>query len=401
MKIIQVNQLFLDGGGREEHVFHISKQMCKNGHEVTVVTSDYLPTGEETIGKRAKKIDNLKIKILKGYKVDVPPGRIQIPDLMDFLLEQNDYDIIHAHGMGEQPAEHAFYAAKIKGVPFVFTPHFHPWWAYEKLKAQKIWEVFQKTLTNMVGNHADAVIAVSEPQRDDLIKYANINPKNIQVIPNGVNGELPVLSPKEIQAVFDKYGIPKVANYIIFLGDATNPRKGAYEAVQAFRQMRDKYYPDTHLIIVGPWGHRLKTTPALFTLLNKMAKARHITATGYVNEYEKAALLTGSDLLVSPTTYEAFGIVLAEALYCGIPVVATKIGGVPYVVRDKVDGLLVNGQDNIPGFAKACAEILKDKNRAQEMGRRGRERVQKMFRWDKAAEKTLKLYQKLLDKKTN
>lgn len=394
MKIVQVNHIFLDGGGREEHIFRISREFAKKGHRVCIVSSDYLSSGEETIGKRARKVKNIELAILKGYRTDFPPGRVQIPDLLDRLLKI-DCDIIHAHGMGEQVAEQAMYVARVKGIPFVYTPHLHPWWAYKEIEAQKIWEVLQNTLTSMIIQHSSACIAVSPPQKKDIIKYTKVSGDNICTIPNGVDGDLPEVSQKEIELTFKKYGIPEVDNYVIFLGDVSNLRKGAFEAVQAFRQVRE-IFPNTHLILCGPWGERLKMSPRSFQLLNKMAKARYVTVIGYVEEKYKAALLTGADLLISPTAFEAFGIVLAESLYCGTPVVATRVGGTPYVVRHRKDGLLVDKQDNIPGFAKACVQLLRDKERAKKMGENGRKRVKRMFIWEKTAERTLDLYKRLI-----
>ncbi len=401
MKIVQINHIFMDGGGMEEHIYRISREFVRKGHQVKIITTDYLPTGEETIGKRARKEKGIQIETLKGMPTNFPPGRIQMPDLIDRLMKI-DCDVIHSHGTGINVGEQAIYVAKVRGIPFVYTPHFHPYWSYSRLQAQKIWEVLQPTLGNMIVSNADACIAVSDPQKDDIIKYANIgkqNSKKIRVIPNGVELDTSLTNDKKKkEEIFKKYEIPQEDHYMVFLGDVTNPRKGAYEAVQAFREVR-KTIPNTHLIMIGPWGERLKLAYGSFQLINKMAKARYVTATGYVSEEDKAILLAAGDLLISPTAFEAFGIALAEAMYCGTPVVATNVGGIPYVVREGKDGFLVDGQDNIKGFAEACVKLLKDPRMAKEMGRNGRDRVRRKFRWDKTGEALLDLYKGLIEKK--
>ncbi len=401
MKIVQVNHMLLDGGGREDHIYYLSKGLAERGHKVSIVTSDYTPTGSETIGNKVREIKGVSLKTLKGYPVNIPPGRIEIPDLMDYLLTSNNYDLIHAHGMGEQVALEAFYAAKIKGVPFVYTPHFHPYWVYEKLNAQKIWEVLQKTQTHMLIKHSDAVITFSELAKNDLLEYTKTKRTgNIHIIPNGIEDKFSDIKDTEVKKIFLKYGIPEADNYIVFLGDPTNPRKGALSAIQAFRQIK-MVLPQSHMIIIGPWGNRLKTAASmrnLVQLLNKLSKSGSITITDYVSDFDKYAILTGSHLLISPTIYDSFGLALAEALYCKIPVVATKIGSIPYVVRNNVDGYLVNGADNIKGFANACLKILKDKNKAKEMGQAGRQRVIRKFLLDDSVAKTESLYKKILEK---
>jgi len=401
MKIVQVNHMFLDGGGREEHIYQLSKRLAESGDEVTIVTSDYTPTGREVIGDRARKVKGIFLKTLKGYPVNIPPGRIVIPDLMDWLLKVNNFDLIHAHGMGEQVVLEAMYVAKIKNIPFVFTPHFHPYWAYEKLNAQKIWKVLQETQTKMIVENADATIVFSNAGKEELIKYTGAKKtKNIHIIPNGIDENLPKVTPEDVKKVFLKHEIPPAKNYMIFLGDITNPRKGAFTAVQTFRQVRFQL-PDTHLIMVGPWSSRLKTGTGiekLVQLLNKLVKAGRVTVTDWVSDFDKVALLTGSDLLISPTVYDSFGMALAEALWCGTPVVSTKVGGVPFTVRDGKDGILVDDADNIEKFAKASIKLLKNKELAKKMGQNGHKRVEKLFLLKTMTQRTRNLYQKLIEK---
>jgi type III pantothenate kinase len=169
------------------------------------------------------------------------------------------------------------------------------------------------------------------------------------------------------------------------------------EAVQVFRQVREKM-PEAHMLVVGPWSSRYISTTPVLKIVEKLAKAKHVTVTGYVSESDKYCLLAGADVMVSPTVYEAFGITLAEALYCKIPVVATKVGGVPYVVRDKIDGFLIKEQTNIPAFARACLRLLRNPELAKKMGQAGHERVKRKFQWDKVAQKLEDLYYRVIER---
>jgi glycosyltransferase involved in cell wall biosynthesis len=390
LHIVQASHMFLDGGGREEHIFQISKELVALGHKVTVVTSDYLASGKPSNGRRAAKIPGLKVIPLKGYQTNIPPGRIAVPDLIDHLIDMDNIDIIHGHGMGEQVPQDAMYVSKLKNIPFIFTPHFQPWWGYEKLGAQKIWQVLQSTQMPMVMQNSNAVISVSPGERKDFEKFLK-SKVNIKDIPNGLDPTIEIPNKEEIKATFEKYKIPLGKRYIIFLGSVTNPRKGAFEAVQAYRQIKEKM-EDAHMLVVGPWGSRYINTQPVVEIMQKLAKAKNVTVTGYVSEKEKYALLAGSDVMISPTVYEAFGIVYAESLLCKTPVVATDIGGVPYVVRNDVDGILIKDQKNVSGFAKACRKILEDKKLADKMSENGHTRVKKLFRWDKIAKEIEKVY---------
>ena len=399
MDIVQVSHMFLDGGGREEHIYQISKYLALKGHRVTIVTSDYSPSGEYIMKRKADKIPGIKIVTLKGYLTKIPPGRVQIPDLIDFLMDYKA-DIIHAHGMGEQPAEEAFYAAKIKNIPFVFTLHFAPYDVYKKLNADHVWKVMQEYQVYNILRGADKIIAVSPDEKEDIKKYTGYTGNNFEVIPNGFDRPQEKITPQLIKETFQKYGIPEGRKYVVFLGALTNPRKGAFEAIQAYRAAKSKI-PDLFLILMGTWDARLnyaglaKTTTKV---LEKLAKANNVIVTGWLNEKEKFAILSGSNLFISPTYYEAFGIALCEALYSKLPVIASNRGGCKYVVRNGVDGILVNDPENIGELTQAITSLVNNPDKAKKMGIAGYERVRKMFSWDKTGEKLEKTYQNLVNK---
>lgn len=399
MDIIQVTHMFLDGGGREEHVFEISKYLSQLGHRVTIVTSDYTPTGEYNLKRKADKVPGIKVVTLKGFTTKIPPGRIQIPDLVDFLLDYKA-DVIHAHGMGEQPPEDAFYAAKIKKIPYVFTLHFAPYTVYKKLNADHVWSVIQKYQVYNILRGTDKIVAVSPDEQKDIVKYTEYEGNNFEMIPNGFDVPEEKITPATIRETFKKFAIPEGRRYVVFMGALTNPRKGAFEAIQAFRSALLKH-PDLHLILMGTWDTRLSQLgkPNLtIRVLEKLAKAKHVTVTGWVSSQDKFNLLQGSNVFISPTSYEAFGIALAEALYSKIPVVTTDIGGCRYVVRNGIDGILVKSSDDIEGFAKALNKILGNPALAKKMGEEGHKRVSRMFSWKKTAQMLEKTYASLIAK---
>lgn len=396
MDIVQVSHMFLDGGGREEHIYQISKYLALKGHRITIVTSDYSPSGEYMMKAKADKIPGIKIVSLKGYLTQIPPGRVQIPDLIDFLIDYKA-DIIHAHGMGEQPAEEAFYAAKIKKIPFIFTLHFAPYEVYKKLNADHIWKVMQQYQVYNMLRGADKIISVSPNEKEDIKKYTGYQGSNFEVIPNGFDRPPEKITPQLIKETFKKFGIPEGRKYVIFLGALTNPRKGAFEAIQAFRAAKSKI-PDLYLILIGSWDSRLNypgQMKATTKLLEKLAKANNVMVTGWLHERDKYALMAGSNMFISPTYYEAFGIALCEALYSKLPVISTDRGGCRYVVRNGTDGILVKNPENIEELAQAIIKLALQPKKAKQMGISGYERVRKMFSWEKTGEKLEALYKKL------
>lgn len=401
MHIAQISHMFLDGGGREEHIFQISKWLVKKGHKVTIITSDYTPTGEYIYKKKVDRIPEIKLVTLKGYLTKIPPGRVQIPDLLDFLLEY-DVDIIHAHGMGEQPAEDAFYVAKIRNIPFVYTLHFAPYQVYEKLGKgiSNIWKVFQQYQTYNLLRGADKIIAVSPPEKKDIIKYTKYPGNNFEVIPNGFEPPPEKITSIIIKETYQKFNIPEGRKYVVFMGALTNPRKGAFEAIQAFRMVKQKI-PNLHLILIGTWDTRLTLAVKSNTtvkILEKLAKANHVTVTGWISEKEKFALLSGADVFISPTSYEAFGIAICEALYSKLPVITTDIGGGKYLIRKNIEGILIKDSTDIVSFAKALENLIKNPEKSKLMGEAGHHRVKKLFSWEKTTNRLEKIYFKLTNK---
>ena len=103
-----------------------------------------------------------------------------------------------------------------------------------------------------------------------------------------------------------------------------------------------------------------------------------------------------SDVLISPTTYEAFGIVLGEAMYLEVPVVVTKVGGTPFVVRHGKTGYTVDKYNSISRFAEYSLDILNDKKLKEYLGKNGKEVVKKHFAWKKIALQVDKQYKLIM-----
>ena len=121
----------------------------------------------------------------------------------------------------------------------------------------------------------------------------------------------------------------------------------------------------------------------------------HVQFRGFIEHGKLPDHYANADLFVLPSKMEAFGLVLAEAMASGLPVVSTRVGGIPEVVEEGVTGLLVPPNDP-PALAEAIIDLLDDRDRMRAMGVRGRERVREHFTWDKVAERVVGFYEEIL-----
>lgn len=185
---------------------------------------------------------------------------------------------------------------------------------------------------------------------------------------------------------------PAERTLLLYLG-ALEPRKNLRFLLDVFRAARGAGSgagPGLHLAIAGrgPQEEELRAYAA------ERGLGRHVTFVGRVDEAQKVGLYNAADLFVFPSRLEGFGMVAAEAMACGVPVVSSNAASLPEVVGDA--GLLA-GPDDVEGFAAQVARLAQDETLAGELGKRGRARVRALFSWERAAETTLAAYRRVLE----
>jgi len=201
-------------------------------------------------------------------------------------------------------------------------------------------------------------------------------------------------------------------NTILYVG-RISPEKGVHVLVEAFRRVHERR-PDSRLEVVGPFGAaprefivdvsddpRVRELGRFYDdrtylehlqdLVPKKA-AGSVSFVGPVPHTELVHRYRRAAVFVFPSVCdEAFGMPIAEAMACGVPVVASRAGGIPEPVADGVTGRLVDRADP-DQLAEAILELLEDESARSDMGAAGRERAVKLFSWDRIADSTLRHY---------
>lgn len=207
---------------------------------------------------------------------------------------------------------------------------------------------------------------------EETAELLKVDPDRIHVIPWGVP---PVAEPTTAP--------PVEPPYLLALG-TVEPRKDYPGLVEAFAEIGGSH-PSLRLVLAGAdgWG-----TDSLSLAVERHGLEDRVVRLGYVNEEERNALLWNAAALAYPSLYEGFGFPPLEAMAAGVPVVATRAGGVPEVVGEAA--VLVEPRDS-DALAAALASVLEDEALRTSLVAKGRERA-RSFSWEETAEKMVALY---------
>jgi glycosyltransferase involved in cell wall biosynthesis len=236
------------------------------------------------------------------------------------------------------------------------------------------------------AQQGDLIITVSQFAKSQLITELNIDSDKIKVVYNGVNQQYrPSPSPHQAKQMLGLDG----KKSLLHVGSLI-PRKNLLSLLQTFAQLHTTY-PQTYLVLMGRGSQEAE----LRAKINELDIEQSVKLVGFVSEEKKIAYYQAADLFVSTSLMEGFGLAIAEAMACGIPVVATQVGSIPEVVSDGKTGLLVPVNNN-QALYQAIARLIENSQLAQQMGQAGQNRVEALFRWDVAGQHMLDLYRGLL-----
>jgi glycosyltransferase involved in cell wall biosynthesis len=229
-----------------------------------------------------------------------------------------------------------------------------------------------------VIRHCDRVLTSSQETAREIQRAFGVSPQKIRMVYNGLDADF--FRPGD--------GEPKRPNSLLFVGNTDDSKKGISYLLQALTLLPEKIT----LTIVDQGGPHKTYAPKL---VQRLGLASRVTFTGKVSAEVLRRFYTSSEAVILPSLYEGFGLPAAESMACGTPVIATRAGALPEVVGEDGAGLLVPTRDP-EAMARAILEVLRDQDRRQKMGVAGRERVERLFTWASAAERTLEVYKELL-----
>jgi len=282
-------------GGVETHVFEIARRMRE--FDVEVLATD--PSGKLA---KAEEIEEIKVRRFKSFA----PGNAYFfsPELWGYLKRHSaDYDLIHAHNFHAFPA---LYAALSRPKKLVFTPHYH---GHGHSFFRDILFRIYRLYARRIFYQADAVICVSNFEKELILK--DFKPKRVEVIPNGVN--------------FEFMEKRKNGKKILYVG-RIEKYKGLDFVVKAL-----KLLPDFRLEIVGKGSYKRE----IIRLAKKLEVLDRISFYQDLSREELLRKYSEASVLVLLSKFEAYGLVVAEALASKTPCVVAKTSALAEWVDEK------------------------------------------------------------------
>jgi len=383
-------------GGAGVHVEYLARELSKR-IEVEV----------RCFGDQAESQPPLAVR---GYEVspgllDATPGELRSPvdtlaRCVSFAASPSGADVVHCHTWYSHLG--GILEKLLYGVPLVISIHslepLRPWKREQLGRGYDLSSWVERTALEM----ADAIIAVSEETRQDVLDHFDVAPERIVVIPNGIDVE--EYRPDAGIDQLERYGVPTDRPYVLFVGRVTR-QKGIIHLLRAI----EHFDPGIGVVLCAGAPDTEQIAREMETRVAELKERR-----GEVHWIREMAprraaiqLYSHAAVFCCPSVYEPFGIINLEAMACRTPVVASAVGGIKEVVVHEQTGLLVpfeaggSAEPRDPArfaadLADAVNRLVGDAPLCARMGAAGRRRVEERFAWSAVAARVEALFRRVV-----
>lgn len=384
MRVAQVSLRFDSPGGVETTVREISRGLRAAGDDAHVYASDLVDEPAWRRGDAFRpSVDGIPVHRFRAIRRSVMP-RLSLPMMVGLVdaLADSRADVIHAHSHRYGHVLQAAAVARRRSIPLVVSTHYHPADRREPPLKRGLLRVEDAVFGMTAYRHAAALIVETELEARLVREFAP--PDRIRVIPPGID-----LAEWADPAGDRAPPVPLPEQYFLFTGRIASNKGLPFLLDALARVPAGERLP---LVLMGPeWGER----GALEEQARRLGLAGEIRwLVPGPDRPEWRFAVRRATAVVLPSEWEAFGIVLLEAMAAGTPVIATEIGGMPEVLEGGRSGRLV--PYGIPDrLAEALRAVLGDPETTHRLTARGRERAA-AFSWTEAVRRHRDLYRELL-----
>jgi D-inositol-3-phosphate glycosyltransferase len=374
----------VDAGGQNVHVAALSEALVRRGHQVTV----YTRRDAEHLKDRMRLPSGVVVEhVPAGPPREIPKDEL-LPHMPAFgaclasRWVKDPPDVVHAHFWMSGLA--SLIGSRENGIPVVQTYH-----ALGVVKQRYQGPADSSPagrirLEKAIGHDAARIIATCSDEVFELVRMG-VNRRSISVVPCGVDADQ--FTPEGPAAARDsRYRLLAVSRLV--------PRKGIDTVIVALRKV-----PDAELVVVGgPDAADLPRDPEyrrLADIADRAGVADRVRFAGRVPRPQMPGLIRSADVVVSVPWYEPFGIVPLEAMACGVPVVASAVGGLIDTVVEGSTGLHVPPR-RPDALAFVLRQLLADPVRREGFGIAGADRARARYSWGRVAADTAAVYAQVL-----
>ncbi len=374
----------LDKGGSAENTLLTVSRLDKERFDVTLISGNTNDSDKEiTNFIIQKKINYILIPELVR-EVNLFKDIKAFFRIRHFIKEE-EFDIVHTHS--SKAGILGRWAAKLTGVKIiVHTPHGHIFYGYFGWFKTKLFVLLEKLTSSIT----DRIITLTQKGKEEHLSYRIAKP----------NKFLPVYSGIEIEK-FTDVGVDKIKEKEKLNVPFDAPVIGTVSRLETIKGNKYfiyslpeivKTFPTLKVLIIGDGSEKEE----LEDYVKKQNLLENVVFMGQCKDIIK--LLSIFDIFVLPSLNEGMGRCLLETQAIGVPVVATRVGGIPEVVRDGVTGILVSAR-NPEELAEATINLLKDKSLRETMSEEAKKWVGRRFSVEAMVEKISDLYDELIGEK--
>ncbi len=387
-------EYFPISGGTGAYVYYLSHSLQKLGHNVHVVARDNQDSEKVVNGINVHYIKGVGNALTRYWRFARSASK-----KIEELNNKIGFDVIHAN----LPLVPSFAIPKNASKALVCAVH--STWKGEAIvtkrdnpknlnpneKSMLRFNYLLRSYEKKLMNRSDALIAVSKYTVDELTELYGIDEKKIHVIYNGVDVQKFKPRPDRTE-LRREFGLENEKKIVLFVGRLYH-RKGLEILLRSIPPLLQEF-SDVKFVISGT-GFKEKEE-SLRNLTKQLDIEDHVTFRGYVPDEKLPNLYSASDIFVLPAIYENFPFAILEAQATGLPVISTKVGGIPEFLVDNENGFLIDPGDSTQ-LTQRVLTLLQDPKLAKEMGNRGRKLIEEKFAWHLITSQVIDLYHKLLE----
>lgn len=365
--LIVAPYFFPDGGGMENYAYQVAKKLVTKNYKVTVLCMSKLKDSLEMIDK---------IKIVRkkcNFVISNTPIKLSLIFDIFKLIKKNNFDVIHAHTPVPFAVDMAALASKIKNIPLIITYH-----ANTLFKGGKLTDLIAAPyllIQYFTLKIAKKIITVSKKTDNSLNRWSN----KINVIPPGVNLDK-----------FQYSTYPDKTKNILLVSPLSRayPSKGVNTLLQAVKMVKT-HINDFKVYIAGDGDLKQQ----YIDYANNNDLSDNIVFLGKKPYSEIPNIFKNSNIIVIPSIKsEGTPTVISEAMASGRPIIGTTIGGIPDLIENGKNGVLIN-PNNPKELAENIINLLKDPDQSAKMGQQGRQLAEQKYSWKKISEQ----YEKIIN----